>query len=344
MIEGIENFIRAIEFSGPAYIPAVLEVDLDWLIDKDEGKRRYCLDLKSQFRTDLLDDLDVAVYYLDLNKDQQLRRWRDEWNTGWEDDGHGARPVRYPLSDGYEALRGFSFPDQASTERFRPAEIALQERCGRYARASIWFTLFERLWMLRGFSNMLMDPYLHQSDFFDLRDRLVEHNLGVIDQWLARGVNAVFFSDDWGTQRGLLIQPDDWRKYYRDAYKRLFDRVHAGGAHVWMHLCGNIMSILPDLIDIGLDVLNPVQPQAMDIKELGKHFSGKLCFNGGVDVQGTMISSTPDEVKTEVDELIETFGAHNGGYIGGTSHSIMPETPLDNVIALYEAFLQYQNI
>ncbi|MDW7680354.1 MAG: uroporphyrinogen decarboxylase family protein, partial [bacterium] len=122
---------------------------------------------------------------------------------------------------------------------------------------------------------------------------------------------------------------------------RMFERVRAGGAHVWMHLCGNITAILPDLIDIGLNVLNPVQPQAMDIRQLAREFGGQVCFNGGVDVQGTLVRGTPEDVRREVHELVEFFGKFNGGYIGGTSHSVMPETPLDNVIAMYAAFSEY---
>jgi len=109
-----------------------------------------------------------------------------------------------------------------------------------------------------------------------------------------------------------------------------------------MHLCGDITAILPDLIDIGLNVLNPVQPQAMDVRRLSQAFGGKVCFNGGVDVQGTLVRGTPEDMKREVHELVEFFGKFSGGYIGGTSHSVMPETPLDNVIAVYDAFLEYQ--
>ena len=189
---------------------------------------------------------------------------------------------------------------------------------------------------------MLMDPYLNQRDFGLLRDRVVEYNLAVIDRWLKRGVDGIFFSDDWGCQRGLLVNPDHWRKFYKPSYKRMFDRVRSGGAHVWMHLCGDITAILPDLIDLGLNVLNTVQPQAMDVEQLSKEFGGKVCFNGGVDVQGTLIHGSPEDVKREVHRLVDLFGRFDGGYIGGTSHSVMPETPLDNVIAMYEAFAAYQ--
>ena len=210
----------------------------------------------------------------------------------------------------------------------------------RYVRGSVWFTLFERLWMLRGFENALMDPYLEPASFARLRDRILDFNLEMIDQWLARGVDGIFFSDDWGSQESLLIRPEDWRKLYKPAYKAMFERVRAGGAHVWMHLCGNVLSILPDLVEIGLNVLNPVQPRAMDVKVLARDYGGKLCFNGGVDVQGTLIYGKPEDVRSEVFQLVDLFGSYDGGYIGGVSHTVMPETPLDNVIAMYEAFLE----
>ncbi|OPZ69018.1 MAG: Uroporphyrinogen decarboxylase (URO-D) [bacterium ADurb.Bin478] len=89
-------------------------------------------------------------------------------------------------------------------------------------------------------------------------------------------------------------------------------------------------------------MLNPVQPQAMDVQLLSREFGGRLCFYGGIDVQGLLIHGSPQQVKRQVRRLVELFGRFDGGYIGGTSHSIMPETPLDNIIAMYEAFLEYQ--
>jgi len=268
------------------------------------------------------------------------RKGTDLWGTGWKDDGYGARNVSYPLMDGYNLLDSYHFPDP-HLPRFETADSILRERSGCYVRGMVWHTLFERLSMLRGFENMLLDPYTNEDDFCRLRDRIVEYHLAIIDQWLERKVNGIFFSDDWGSQRGLLMNPDDWRRFYKPSYKRMFERVRSGGAHVWMHLCGDITAILPDLIEIGLNVLNPVQPQAMNVKRLSSEFGGKVCFNGGVDVQGTLIRGTPADVKREVHALVDLFGRFNGGYIGGTSHSIMPETPLDNVIAMYEAFLEY---
>ncbi len=337
---GKENYKRAIEFKGPQYLPTTLGVGLDWLFDKDERKRERVRTLAALFPNDRL-GLGPADTSESLGQVDGVNRWKDQWGTGWADDGHGAKTESYPLESGYEALAGYAFPDPLRATGFDGADERLKQRGDRYVLGEDWFTLFERLWMLRGFDNMLMDPYVDEANFARLRDPVVEYNLAIIDQWVKRDVDGVFFSDDWGCQRGLLMNPDDWRRFYKPSYKRMFERVHSGGAHVWMHLCGNITAILPDLIEIGLNVLNPVQPQAMDVRELSREFGGKVCFNGGVDVQGTLVRGTPEDVKREVHELVALFGKFNGDYIGGTSHSVMPETPMDNVIAMYEAFSEY---
>jgi uroporphyrinogen decarboxylase len=195
--------------------------------------------------------------------------------------------------------------------------------------------------MLRGFNNALMDPYLCPDRFVQLRDLIIEFNLASIREQLGLGVDGIYFSDDWGTQRALLMNPDDWRKWYKPQYKRMFDAVHEGGAHAWMHLCGNVTSIIPDLIEIGLNVLNPVQPQAMDVNALADEFGGRLCFFGGVDVQGTLPHGTTLDVEREARHLINILGRYSGGYIGSTSHTILPDTPLENIVALFRTFREY---
>jgi uroporphyrinogen decarboxylase len=342
MITGRENYQRAIEFRGPEYLPVIIGVDFNWIREKDAAKVARIRELQTRFPVDVF-CLNAAFNQIEPGNDPQVIRWVDEWGTGWVDDGHGAKTEIYPLADGYELLADYPFPAPQSPKRFPEIDRKLPMNDPRYFRPLVWFTLFERLWMLRGFENMLIDPYVDRRAFEYLRDQVVEFNLAMIDAWLARGANAIYFSDDWGSQRGLLINPEDWRKLYKPSYTKMFDRVRAGGAHVWMHLCGNITAILPDLIELGLNVLNPVQPQAMDVRFLAREFGGKVCFNGGVDVQGTLIHGSPADVRREVHELVELFGCFNGGYIGGTSHSVMPETPLDNVIALFEAFAEYQH-
>ena len=341
MITGRENYKRAIEFGSPERLPVGVDCMFDWLWEKDEAKVARIKEIQSRFPLEIVHASCFHNRPGLIEKGDNARHWLDEWGTGWEDDGHGAKTETYPMEEGYHLFDTITWPDANEPDRWKHADGLLSQRGESYFLGHVWFTFFERLWMLRGFNNMLMDPYQDTDNFCRLRDKVLEVNLAMIDKWVERKVDGVFFSDDWGCQRGLLMNPEDWRKFYKPSYKAMFQRVRDGGANVWMHLCGNVIEIIPDLLDCGLNVLNPVQPQAMDVHYLAREFGGKLCFNGGVDVQGTLINGTPEEVKREVHELVRIFGGFNGGYIGGTSHSIMPETPLDNVLALYEAFAEY---
>jgi uroporphyrinogen decarboxylase len=342
-MSGRDAYARAIEFRDPPYLPCDIGVSFDRLTDRDETRQARVRELQARFPRDLLPWVDVAREGPKERRDGATR-WIDEWGTGWADDGHGAKTDAYPLDGGWEGLENLAVPDPDLPGRFDEADRELAARGDRYARSIVWFTLFERFWMLRGFEDALMDPYTNPREFARLRDAIVAYDLAIVGRFLARGVDGVFFSDDWGCQRGLLMDPADWRRWYLPAYRRLFAPIRAAGAHVWMHLCGDVTAILGDLVDAGLQVLNPVQPQAMDVRRLARDFGGRLCFYGGVDVQGTMVRGTPAEVRREVHDLVALFGGRGGGYIGGTSHAIMPETPLENVIALYEAFAEHGTV
>lgn len=261
----------------------------------------------------------------------------DRWGIQWKQ----AKAEGHPLEEGWHLLPHFRIPEPYAPGWREQAIRRIEANKGKYILGHVWFTLFERLWFLRGFENMLLDPYLYEERFRLLRDKVVEHNLRKIEIQRELGVDGIFFSDDWGDQRGMLVNPEDWRKYYKPCYEEMFDRVHAMGAHVWLHSCGNVLDIVPDLIEVGVDVLNPLQPQAIDIHELAKRHGGELCFFGGVDVQGTLPHGTPDDVEREVDHLVEVLSRSRGGYIGGTSHTILPDTPIENVEALFRAFDRY---
>ena len=335
-----EVFKKAIEFGGPEYLPHLIDINFKYLREKDPRKEERILEL-----LDLLGRDSFNYFWNWLDKSETIggtEHKTDEWGTKWQDTGYGMITTYHPMEDGYEYIERANFPDPGDQRRFEFADSILSNRPDRYIVGALWFTLFERLWMLRGMENIFADPYTDTDAFFDLKERIMQVNMGIIDQWLARDVDAVYFSDDWGSQRSLLINPEDWRKFYKADYERMFRRVRQAGKHVWMHLCGNVSSIIPDLIEIGLNVLNPVQPQAMDVNELGRKYGGMICFNGGMDVQGTMIHGNADEIRREFRNLIKVFGSHNGGYIANTSHAIMPETPLDNIITLLESVLEYR--
>ena len=344
-----EAVIRSVQFEEPDWVPYEIGISLRYL------RAHYSDSVIDTLRDSLLmlgavqhDDAMIAqdlfaqasptpnpppTPYRPLEEGE----WVDEWGTIWTN-ADFPRVSGHPLAESWGLLDEYTLPDPLAPGRYEEARRNLQRKPDRYRRGSVWFTLFERLWMLRGFDNALMDPYLHPDRFIQLRDLIIDFNLASIRRQLALGVDGIYISDDWGTQQNLLIKPSDWRIWYKPQYERMFDAIHQGGAHVWMHLCGNVVSILPDLIEVGLDVLNPIQPQAMDVDALAAEFGGQICFFGGADVQGTLPHGTPEDVRQEVQHLIDIFGRYSGGYIGCTSHSILPDTPPENIIALFKAF------
>jgi len=263
----------------------------------------------------------------------------DMWGVIWR----GGYAIRHPLAESDFDLEGYEFPNPNMEGLFAEAEKKIIHFQDRYLLGMVWWTLFERMHLLRGFNNALTDHLRHPKKFRILQERIFEYDLAILDHWIELGVDGIFFSDDWGHQKGLLVEPKVWRKLWKPYYAELFKRVREHDMHVWLHSCGNIMKIIPDLIELGLHVLNPIQPQAMDIEELARCFKGKLCFYGGVDVQRTLPYGRPEDVKREVEYLVHTLGCFEGGrfkggYIGGVSHSIIPDVPLENIVALYEAF------
>lgn len=344
-----EALIRAIEFRGPAWTPYLIACNPDQLREHSSPERVEALRqglraLGAHEAGDSFTAQDLTVNVVPREtalpapyRPLQPEEWLDEWGVVWAC-REFPRVIGHPLEADWALAERYALPDPLAPGRYDEARRRLAQHPDRYRLGHVWFTLFERLWFLRGFNNMLADPYLYPEEFSALADRIVAFSVASIEQQLALGVDGIYFSDDWGTQNRLLMNPDDWRRWYKPLYRRMFDAVHAGGAHVWMHLCGHIVPILPDLIDLGLNLLNPIQPLAMNLETLGAEFGGHVCFHGGVDVQGTLPRGTPADVRREVRHLVELFGSYSGGYIGGTSHSIMPETPPENVLALFQAF------
>jgi uroporphyrinogen decarboxylase len=158
-------------------------------------------------------------------------------------------------------------------------------------------------------------------------------------------LDGIMFSDDWGYQQGVLLGPDRWRKMLKPRLARLYDRVHEDGKFVLSHCCGSIADIMPDVIEIGLDVLESVQPEArgMNPYELKRRYGDAITFWGGLGSQSTIPFGTPDEIKDEVSRLCHEMG-WGGGYILAPAKSLQPETPTENAAAVVEAFLQQAGV
>lgn len=208
----------------------------------------------------------------------------------------------------------------------------------RYRLGMWWYCFYERLWSLRGMENALMDFYLaperiHQ--FFgwltDFYCRMMERAKKELD------LDGIFVSDDIGTQTGPFFSLEIFREFFKPYYARIIAKAHELGMHFWLHSCGNVEAFLPDFVEIGLDVLHPIQKGAMDAAAISRQWGDKLCILAGVDVQHTMAFGDEQEVRAELRRLLEAFDRPDGGLMLTFGNGCTPDWKYENVKTLFEA-------
>jgi len=195
---------------------------------------------------------------------------------------------------------------------------------------------------LRGIDQILLDVALSPDIAEYIFRRIAAFYLEYARRTLEAaggGIDVLMMGDDFGTQKGLFMSPQMWRRFLRPGFKAFIDLGREYGSKVAHHSCGSIKPIIPDLIECGLDVLNPVQPDVgdMDRAELKRRFGDRLSFLGSISIQRTLPFGTPDDVRSEVRERMETL-APGGGFIFCTAHNIQADTPTENILALFEAY------
>jgi len=263
----------------------------------------------------------------------------DEFGVVWStNDIDRGSPV---TADGASAvlpapdLHGYQFPDPAAPYRF--------EHLGHWCAANrshftiIWVgDLWERATFMRGMENILLDVALNPEFVRDLLRRLADYILQTMDILFARfEFDAIALSDDYGTQRAMLISPACWRALVRPLLAEIFSAAKRRGRITFLHSCGNIEPIIPDLIDLGLDILHPIQPEAMDILALKRQFGRDLTFCGGLRTQDLLPHGTPDQIRVDVRRLKQTMGA-GGGYILEPGITVQADVPLENMLAMID--------
>jgi uroporphyrinogen decarboxylase len=199
------------------------------------------------------------------------------------------------------------------------------------------FALFERAWALRGFETFNMDLALNQEFAAALLDRITDIQLALIHRFLDLGVDGGYFGDDYGAQQGMIFSPRTWRALIKPRLKRLFSPFREAGLPVLMHSDGDIAAILPDLVEIGLTALNPVQPEVLNLDFLHREFDGRLAFYGGVSTQTVLPFGKPEEVKAAVRLAKRSLAPAGTGLLLAPSHRMTADIPMENVDAFLEA-------
>lgn len=257
------------------------------------------------------------------------------WATSHMDRGY---PVRHPLTQ--PSLRGYTFPDPLRPARWEGIEEAAQRYRDQFHVAVIG-DLWERAHFLRGLDALLADLIENPRFVHDLLEALCQYMLVTLERIAPLRPDAVFISDDYGFQDRMMMRPEHWRKFVCPRLARVLAAAKGYGFATMLHTCGHVTEVIPDLIEIGLDILHPIQPEAMDIFALKREFGRHLTFCGGISTQRLLPFGTPDSVRQAVRQTISVM-ARGGGYITEPGITLQADVPTENLVALVEAARTYQ--
>ncbi len=267
----------------------------------------------------------------------------NEWGMKFVDVGIYFEFYEYPLAHAttVEDIKNYKFPDPFADGRYDNAIATIKKYGDEYAIvADLETVFFETSWYLVGMEKLLTDMAMGEDYIPVLFDKVMEVNVTVGKKLIEMGADILWAGDDFGSQKGMLIAPEMWRMYFKPRIKEMFQEFRSINSDIkiaW-HSCGSIVPIIPDFIEIGLDILNPIQPLAhgMTPEYLKGNFGNELCFFGGIDIQDLLPDSTPEEIKKEVKRRIQILG-NSGGYIVAPAHNIQDDTSVENIEAFFEA-------
>ena len=285
----------------------------------------------------------AASYYL-----SEQDYYEDEWGIGWRkvDYGKGSytEPHHHPLAD-LEDPEEITIPDFSEDSRYEEARHFVNNYGDSHAIVGeISCTIFELSWYLRGFSQVLGDFHRNRDFLHAYFNKLKEWARTAGGKLVEAGVDIIFMGDDVGSQDQMLISPETFREFLKPIYAELFDTFRAINPDVKIafHTDGNVMPVVGDYIEIGVDILNPVQPQSLSPEELKSKFGDRLTIWGSIDNQDTIPFGSPADVEEEVISRLKNV-APGGRLILGPSHSVQPDAPVENMMTFYETAKKHGN-
>jgi uroporphyrinogen decarboxylase len=292
----------------------------------------------------------VNGYYQDGY--QNVDNYQDEWGVTWKTveyatpfgKGKYTEPFGHPLSPQADdtVLETYHSPDPNRPELYTEAQRVLAEFKDEYWIVGVTpTTIFECAWALRGYEQLMMDLAMQPDKANRILDIPYSYHKVVTQRLVSMGVDMIWLGDDIGGQNGMLMSPRMWRQYFKPRMADLIASLRAINPHIKIayHTDGVVYPIIPDLIEIGLDILNPIQPMAMNPVRLKNEFGRDLCFWGSLDIQQTLPFGTPEQVKEEVLTRLQTIGK-DGGLLIGPTHNLQLDTPLENFWAMVETIRQ----
>jgi len=353
-VEPRENLLRAVTRNRPDHVPYVFSLTpaMDEKFRKWAGvKEGEPADLRQYFEFDMCglgpdykreDAPDYRAYYEDLPENANINGFGVAHVPG---DFYHFTHIVSPLAsvDDPKVAEAYPMPDRSDPKHWETFSEKVKRLHGQGLAATFMpGHIFETGWQIRGMQRMLEEFATGGKVSRILLGRIAEDNAIAARYAVEAGLDILFTGDDVGTQHGMMMSPASWR----DWLKPLLAEVIAAAREVnpeipvWYHSDGNIEAIIPDLIEVGVTILNPVQPECMDPADLKKRYGDQLSFWGCVGTQSTMPWGSPEEVRNTVKHLIQTVGK-GGGLVIGPTHVLEPEVPWENVLALADAVREF---
>ena len=232
-------------------------------------------------------------------------------------------------------------PDIEAPGRFEKTGKKVEEKRDSYlVMGGLGHVLWTKSWELRGMLTLMKDLHANPEMAEAILNKLTDYGCNMADKLLDLGCDGLSLSEDWGNNHSLFINPDLWRRLFKPRYKKLFDRAKRRGKLVYFHSDGNITPIVGDLVEIGIDILNPLQPECIDQLDVKRRYGSRITIDTGISNQRTLPFGTVDDVKREALRAMKHL-APGGGFVYGTSHYAMYEVPVENIITLYETCRKY---
>jgi uroporphyrinogen decarboxylase len=271
----------------------------------------------------------------------------DEWGRGriWDSIGQYAEYL-YPLENAEtpDEILAYPWPDLNESYRYEGLQTDVQalQSQGLAVVGGLEETVFEIAWQLRSMDRLFADILANDEKAAIVLDQITDRRVATAQAYASAGVDIIALGDDVAMQTGLLMSKKMYRQWFKPRLARviLAARERNPEVKIWYHSDGKINDLIPDLIEAGVEILNPVQPECVDHTWIKATYGNELAFSGGLGVQSVLPFGTPEDVRMHVRDTIHTLGA-DGGLIVGPSHVIERDVPLENILAMLAAMDEY---
>ena len=268
--------------------------------------------------------------------------YTNEWKIKYRKIGYYLEMIEHPLrhAETISDVESYDFPEPLAEGRYDHAKRMVEKYAKQYAICGdAETTIFELSWYLVGMEKFLIDLSMKKAYVFTLIDRIMEYSIGVAKELIKLGADIIWLGDDVGTQDGMMISPEMWRDIFKERMRFVIGQLKTENPNIKIayHCCGSYFPIMQDLLEIGIDIFNALQPKAkdMNLKKIKNTFGTKVSLFGGIDIQQVLPFGSLPDIEREVKRVTREAAA-GGGYILAGAHNIQPDTSVEKVEKLFE--------